>query len=184
MDADSAIEHQRGARDANRSGKTSVDVYRLLSDVATGIWRARRKMLPDGASEPPPELRSSWRHLESVWDALACHGVEVRDHTGERYVAGMALRVIAFQPTVGVQGERIIETIKPTVYCQDHLIQRGEVVVGTAQGGADGSGLESAGLQADDCQEAEGGGELQAGGDDCSHADGLRNADAQDRMES
>jgi len=107
------------------------DLLGLVANVATGLWRARKRMLPDGQAEPPDELRGAYRHVEATWDALISAKVEVRDHTGERYVPGMALKVIAFQPTRGVALEVIDETIKPSVYYGNLLIQRGEVIVAT-----------------------------------------------------
>ena len=75
------------------------------------------------------EVQRLGRYLESAWDRLAGSKIEVREHTGERYVTGMALRVIAFQPAPGISEETVSETIKPTVFYRDNLIQRGEVVV-------------------------------------------------------
>ncbi len=108
-------------------------LLRLLADVATGLWRAHKKVAPDEDGELSAEWRSVFRHLQSCRDALTSAALEVRDHTGEKYAAGMALKVIAFQPTPGVQAERIAETIKPTIYYREVLIQQGEVVVATPQ---------------------------------------------------
>jgi len=107
--------------------------YRLIAEVATGLWRIRRKALPGGAEEPSEAMRSVSRHVEAVWDTLTSAKVEIRDHTKERYVTGMALKVIAFQPVSGVQAETILETIKPSVFFHDRLIQRGEVIVATPE---------------------------------------------------
>lgn len=114
-------------------GADASGFYRLIADVATGLWRIRKKVLPDGAGEPPEGMRSVYRHVEAVWDALTAAKVEIRDHTNERYVTGMALKVIAFQPVPSVQVETILETIKPSVFHQDRLIQRGEVIVATPE---------------------------------------------------
>jgi hypothetical protein len=116
-----------------RSGEMEVrKLLHVLADVTTGIWRMRRKMAGVGSgSEVPTELRAPLRHLESTWDILAGAGVEVGDPAGQKYVNGMALRVIAFQPTEGVQIETIDETIKPTVFYKKNLIQMGEVIVAT-----------------------------------------------------
>ena len=62
------------------------------------------------------ELRVTLRHLESTWNVLADAGIEVGNLAGEKYVNGLALRVIAFQPTEGVQIETIAETIKPAIF--------------------------------------------------------------------
>jgi len=114
-----------------RSGEVEVrKLLHVLADVTTGIWRMRRKMAGIGG-DVSKELRATMRHLESTWDVLAGAGIEVGDPAGEKYVNGMALRVIAFQPTEGVQIESIAETIKPTVLYKKNLIQMGEVIVAT-----------------------------------------------------
>jgi len=109
----------------------AADPKRWIADLATCLSRLERKLLPDGGDEPPDELRPLYRHFEAALDALGSGGVEIRDHTGERYVPGMALRVIAFQPQPGTRIETIVETLKPSVFLGDQLIQRGEVIVAT-----------------------------------------------------
>ena len=67
-----------------------------LADVATGIWRIRNKFSAVDIDGLPDEIKKAYRHVESTWDALTSAKVEVRDHSKEKYVAGMALNVIAF----------------------------------------------------------------------------------------
>jgi hypothetical protein len=111
---------------------------RLYASVATGLWRVRQTMLEPGTDEPLAEMRRGFRHLESTWDALAQAGVEIQDHLDAPFDAGLALKVIAFQPTPGLDRERVIETIKPSVYVDGTAIQMGEVIVGTPEeAGAD-----------------------------------------------
>lgn len=117
--------------------------YRLIAQTATGLWRVRRRTLPEGAVERPDEMRQVRRHVEATWDILTQGMVEIRDHIGEKYVTGMALKVVAFQPTPGVQRETIVETIRPSIFYKDTLIQRGQVIVATplsrpAEAGTDG----------------------------------------------
>jgi hypothetical protein len=73
------------------------------------------------------------RHVEAAHDVFAQRGVEIRDPTGDKYVPGMALSVLAFQPTPGLLHEKIIETIKPTILYRDQILQRGDVIVGTPE---------------------------------------------------
>jgi hypothetical protein len=103
-----------------------------VADVATNIWRLRNRMstLPDG-------MRSTTRHCEMAWDALAEAGVEIRDHLNDPYDSGLALKVVAFQPTSGLERERVIETIRPSIYLHDQTIQTAEVIVGTPDPPAD-----------------------------------------------
>jgi hypothetical protein len=112
---------------------TEKQQLRLLADVGTGLWRLRQKMQQPGTNRPLEEMRRAYRHLESVWDVLAEAGVEIQDHTDAPFDPGMSLRVIAYQPTAGIDRERVIETIKPTIYVRKQAIQMGEVIVATPE---------------------------------------------------
>lgn len=104
-----------------------------LADVAVGLWRLREKMVQPGSDLPQPDMQRAFRAFESTWSALQSAGIRVQAHTGEKYVAGMVLSVLAFQPTPGLQVETIIETLKPSIYFHNTLIQLGEVIVGTPE---------------------------------------------------
>ena len=103
----------------------------VWADVGTGLWRLRQKLLPPGKDQPGSEMRRAYRHLESVWDVLSQAGMEIIDHTGVLYDSGMSLTVIAFQPVPGYSREKVLETVKPTIYLRARPIQTGEVIVGT-----------------------------------------------------
>jgi len=105
------------------------DFQKLIADIATGVWRMRNKFSMVNADNLPNEITKAYRHLDSIWDTLASAEVEIRGYTNEKYVPGMALKVIAFQPTSSVQTETIIETIKPSIFYKHKLIQEGEVIV-------------------------------------------------------
>jgi hypothetical protein len=117
------------AGEPQKGASTEQDVH-LLADIGTGLWRLRQKMVKPGTTQPQDEMRRPYRHLESVWDALAQAGVEIQDHTDKPFDAGMSLKVISYQPTPGLGRERVIETIKPTIYFKGIPIQMGEVIVG------------------------------------------------------
>ena len=104
---------------------------RVLADVATELWRLRDKMLQPGTDQPLAEMRRAFRSFESAWDALMEAGITIEEHTNSLFVAGMSLRVLAFQPTPGLARETVIQTLRPSVYYKQQLIQAGEVIVGT-----------------------------------------------------
>jgi hypothetical protein len=104
-----------------------------LSDLGTGLWRLKQRMLEPGTDRPLEEMRRAYRHLESVMDVAREAGLEIQDHTGTPYHSGMSLRVLAFQPTPGVQRDKVGETIKPTIYLNGTMIQMGEVIVSTPE---------------------------------------------------
>ena len=105
----------------------------LIADIATGIWRMKNKFKTVKIDDMPDEIKKVCRHLESTLDALSNAKVEVRDQTDEKYVAGMALKVITFQPSSSVHIQMISETIRPSIFYNDKLIQMGEVIVKTPE---------------------------------------------------
>ncbi|MBS1819344.1 MAG: hypothetical protein JSU08_15525 [Acidobacteria bacterium] len=102
----------------------------FLAEVGTGLWRLRQKMLQPGTDRPLEEMRRVYRHLESTWDALTEAGVQIQDHTDEPFHFGRSIKVISYQPTMGITREKVLETIRPTVYFRGTPIQMGEVIVG------------------------------------------------------
>jgi hypothetical protein len=112
---------------------------RLLAELGTGLWRLRQRMVDPSTGEPTEVMRRAFRHLQSVWDALAAAGVEIQDHTGSEYDPGLSIQVLAFQPMPELEREKVIETVKPTVYYRGRRLQMGDVIVGTPEpvGGTD-----------------------------------------------
>ena len=110
--------------------ETGDSSTRLIAELATLAWRLRRRFGPDSAIEAHEPLRRAFRDVAAMFDLLHEHAVEIQDHTGDAYDASLSLRVAAFQPTPGLQGERVVETLKPSVYHRQQRIQVGEVIVG------------------------------------------------------
>jgi hypothetical protein len=92
-----------------------------LAELATSVWRLRNK-----ASNGPLE-----RHVRAVVDALTDVGIETRRYDEVAFAPGLKVRVLAFQPTAGLEREQIIETIRPAVYLHGQPVRLAEVIVGT-----------------------------------------------------
>ncbi|MBC7909901.1 MAG: hypothetical protein H7Y30_05345 [Pyrinomonadaceae bacterium] len=107
----------------------------LLKEMGTHLWRMRRKMVDPETGQPLGEMQRVYRYLESMWDALEQAGVVIRDHTGELVPGGgiYSLKAIAFEQVPGASREFVIETIKPSIYFQNQMIQMGEVIIGTPE---------------------------------------------------
>ncbi|MDD5701287.1 MAG: hypothetical protein PHU23_04465 [Dehalococcoidales bacterium] len=118
---------------ANTELKPEKDdgLIKLTAEIGTTAWRLQRRLTT--TSETSDTIKRVSRDLESVWDALIQGGLEIKDHTGEKYDGGMALNVIAFQPTPGITKEQVIETIKPTIFHKNKMVQMGQVVVGVPE---------------------------------------------------
>lgn len=104
-------------------------VLQTMAAVATALWRARTKLASEATNELPAELRHLPRHIQAAWDALEAGGIQIQDHKDQRYVPGMAVTPITFQPMAGIGCEVIQETLKPSVFFRDSLIQRADVIV-------------------------------------------------------
>lgn len=106
----------------------------LLADLATGLWRLRRRFADLAAGAPIEELRRPYRDVEALCERLREEQIEIQDHTGTDYDPTLSLRVAAFQPLPEIERDRIVETLKPTVYWRQVRIQVGEVIVGVRDG--------------------------------------------------
>jgi hypothetical protein len=116
-------------------GPTGIDDA-TLAGVCTGLWRARRRMVDQREGRAADEMRIPLRHIEAVWDTLEEAGIEISDHTGEPVpeYGVLLLDVLAYQPTPGIDRDRIVDTIRPSVYLRQRLVQMGQVIVGTPEG--------------------------------------------------
>jgi len=129
---------QRQVSDTEREAieARTKDLVKAVAGLVSGLWRVRKNILSGGQMETPQQKRRVVRAVESAWDAMASHGIEAKDYSGEKYAAGAALKVIVFQQAQDVTVDTIAETVKPTIFFKDALIQRGEVVVSTPAQGA------------------------------------------------
>jgi hypothetical protein len=105
----------------------------FLAEMGTNLWRMRRKMLQPGTDQPLDSVRSAYRFLEYALDAMKDVGIEIQDHDGALFDLGLSLNPISFVHEPGLSRDRVIETIKPTVYLNGESIQMGQVVVGTPE---------------------------------------------------
>ena len=114
---------------ADTAPPSDDELQRFAIEMGTNFWRLQRRLIAQ--SEVLPEMKRMARDLESMGDAL--------QQAGEYYDGHMALRVIAFQPTAGITREIITETIKPTIYRNDTIVQIGEVIVAVSEPAAKAS---------------------------------------------
>jgi hypothetical protein len=106
-----------------------------LADLATNLWRLG-KTLADGENAGSGQRRAV-RRLRAARDALAKAGVETRDHDGMDFDLGLALEVLAYQPTPGATRQTVLETIRPSVFRNGRSIQTGQVIVARPEGDQD-----------------------------------------------
>ena len=103
----------------------------FLAEISVGTWRLKKKMTNAKSGEPLNEMIKAYRHLESVFFTLEKVGIEIQDHDGQPFDPGLSLKVLAYQPTPGIEKELVLETIKPSIYHKGDRILMGEVIVAT-----------------------------------------------------
>ena len=113
--------------DDNKQG----ELLKLVGEIGTIIWRLQKRATAE--IDPSEKIRRVSRDIESANDILCQGDIEIKDHTGQIYDGGMRLRVIAFQPLSGLARDKIIDTIKPTIFFKGKMIRMGEVIVGTPE---------------------------------------------------
>jgi hypothetical protein len=140
QDVEAAVEALTGRFATQPAGEGGAVEYRPvippvvvkgMADIATNAWKAKGKMLDATTGEVRDEMKRVYRHIEGVLESLQAMGLDVKDHTGDAFDYGLPLKVITTQPTQGITRESVIETIKPTIYWQQQMIQTGEVVIAT-----------------------------------------------------
>ena len=82
----------------------------VLVEVATGLWRLQRRL---GAGTPEA------RQVRRIFDVLGDADIRVDDHHGVTFDPGLAIDVVAYQPTEGVTREQVIETLVHTLLADD-----------------------------------------------------------------
>jgi hypothetical protein len=107
------------------------NVIKAMAVIATNAWKAKARMLDPASGEVRDDMKRVYRHIEAIFQAFGDMGLEIKDHTGDPFDYGLPLHVVTTQPTPGLTTERVLETIKPTIYWQRQVLQRGEVVIAT-----------------------------------------------------
>ncbi len=105
----------------------------FLAEMSVGAWRLKKKMTDPKSGEPLNEMSRAYRHLESVIITLEKEGIEIQDHDGQSFDAGLSLKVLTYQPLPNIDKEFVYDTIKPSVYLKGERILMGEVIVATFQ---------------------------------------------------
>lgn len=107
-----------------------------LASVATSTWRMRSRLWNHKDQQPlasvtPEDVKRLQRSVDAIFTALKEAGVEIRDRTGEPFDYGLPEKVVAIKQKQGINKELVSETLLPTIYWRDCLVQKGEVILST-----------------------------------------------------
>jgi hypothetical protein len=100
-----------------------------VADLATSLWRTKRKLDTGDGQELPQAQRAAARHLLVAWETFEDAGVKIQDHDGIPFDPGLALDVVTYEKRSGVTKEIVLETVRPSVYRSGRCIQLGQVIV-------------------------------------------------------
>lgn len=129
----SVMDFGRSAHRTQGAGDTSVstEYVKALVSIATNAWRAKSKMVDAATGEVREEMKRVGRHIEAIYRNLAEVGVVIRDHTGDAYDEGQPMNVVASKPTPGLEKKRVSETLLPSIFVNNRLVQNGEIEIAT-----------------------------------------------------
>ena len=100
-----------------------------LAEIATQAWKASLKLGKDNQEDPARLMR----HIEAILDRFKEMGFEIKDYTGKTFDYGMPVKVVTSEKKPGITKERVQETLKPTIYWNNKIIQKGEVIINTPE---------------------------------------------------
>lgn len=107
----------------------------VMAQLATNVWRTKRKIGTDDVGELPRAQRAAARSLLAVWETLEDAGVKIQDHDGMPFHPGTALDVLAYETRPDVTIEVVLETVRPSIYRSGRRIQMGQVIVAQPEEG-------------------------------------------------
>lgn len=108
-----------------------TDNLKTLVSIATNAWRAKTKMVDTTTGEVREDMKRVDRHIEAIYRCLAEAGIVIRDHTNEAYDEGQPMKVVASKPTPGLDKKRVSETLLPSIFWNNRLVQNGEIEIAT-----------------------------------------------------
>jgi hypothetical protein len=104
---------------------------KALVSIATNVWRSKKKMMDAATGEIREGMKPVDRHIEAIRRNLLEVGIQIHDHTGETYDEGQPMKVIATKPTRGPERQHVSETLLPSIFWNNRLIQNGEIEIAT-----------------------------------------------------
>lgn len=106
-------------------------VIKGLAAIANSYFRAKKKMLDPTTGEPHEVMNRVYKDLERIYRHLEEMGFKIQDHTGDTYDDGQPMKVITSNPRSDATRKYVLETLTPTIYWNDRIIQYGEIEIAT-----------------------------------------------------
>lgn len=139
----------REEQEAANPEAPTVDLKALIS-IGNNFWRARKRMSGGaGGGEVREDMKRIHDRIEAIRRSLVGAGVVIlyhpevrfegppsigiviRDHTGDAYDEGQPMKVVASKPTPGLDKKHVSETLLPSIFWNNRLVQNGEIEIAT-----------------------------------------------------
>lgn len=101
-----------------------------LVEIICQIWRLKSRLSVLEKHLEPRLVKGMEMVLKSMVKTLDKAHFELKDHTGELVRGQEAWTVVSWEEVAGLELPQVIETIRPTIYYKDELIQPGEIIAG------------------------------------------------------
>ena len=127
-----------------------ADYLTAVVSIANNFWRAKKRMLDAASGEVREDMKRICRDVEAIRRSFAGVGIliryhrdddfdegepkvriMIRDHTGDAYDEGQPMKVVASKPTPGLDKKRVSETLLPSIFWNNQLVQNGEIEIAT-----------------------------------------------------
>lgn len=127
--------HAMAALPPSSTPRDSESLERTMAVLATQAWRMGSRLIDPASSEARETLESrDCRNLARAWEAIMdeirAFGITIKDRTGEVYDEGLPEKVVHGESRADLTRPQIIETLKPTIFLEQKIIQLGDIIVG------------------------------------------------------
>ena len=102
-----------------------------LVAIANTYFRAKKKMLDQTTGEPHESMARVYKDIDRIGRQLMEMGFQIKDHTGDAYDDGQPMKVITSNPRPEATRKYVLETLTPTIYWNDRIIQHAEIEIVT-----------------------------------------------------
>jgi len=113
------------------STEAKTDYFRVMVAVANHAWSARNEITDPRTGQFRQEMQAFGKHIDAMFQILAEFGIVAHDHTGQPYDEGQSLKVVESIPAPGLNQKLVTETVLPSIFWNNRVIQNGEVRIAT-----------------------------------------------------
>ena len=121
------------ATEGNQRLETEIGLMsKAMILITNQLWRLETVVNDPENGEMKTELSSQeMRKIANALDAIKQSigelGIRIKDRCNEDFHPGLPDQVVTEEPREGISKERIIRTIRPTIFWNQTMVQRGEI---------------------------------------------------------